>query len=165
MKCNRCKVEKSKSEFDVGNLKCKDCAEYCLSYYRKNRKASIERAKKSQNKDRQRTNAYKRDLMRRNPVNYMYGAIKSKCKKYDIPFDLEKSDIVIPKFCPVLGIEMHISDENASGSSPSVDRIDPCKGYVKNNIHIISHKANTIKSNASLEELQKVVDFLKRKTT
>jgi len=164
MKCNRCKVEKQVSDFSEGNKKCKDCQKYCDSYYKKNRKASIERATRSQNKDREKTNAYKRDLIRKNPVNYMFCQVKSRSKKLGIEFNLDKEDIQIPEYCPILGIKLEIGKENCWSNSPTLDRINPNKGYVKGNIHVISHKANTIKSDASLSELKKVVLYLEKIT-
>ncbi len=47
-------------------------------------------------------------------------------------------------------------------NSPSLDRIDPTKGYVKGNVWIISHRANTIKSDASHEELKLVAEAVGR---
>lgn len=47
-------------------------------------------------------------------------------------------------------------------SSPSLDRFDPKKGYVRGNINVISDRANTLKNNASVEELEKVVAWMKR---
>lgn len=36
----------------------------------------------------------------------------------------------------------------------SIDRIFPHLGYVKNNIQVISHKANRMKNSATLDELE-----------
>ena len=34
-----------------------------------------------------------------------------------------------------------------------IDRIDTTKGYIKGNIQVVSHKANFIKTNLTLDEL------------
>jgi len=44
-----------------------------------------------------------------------------------------------------------------------LDRIDNNKGYIKDNVWVISRKANTIKNNASLEELKALVAALESK--
>jgi hypothetical protein len=49
---------------------------------------------------------------------------------------------------------------SASDSSPSIDRIDPKKGYVLENIAIISVKANLIKNAYSAAELMQVALWL-----
>lgn len=46
--------------------------------------------------------------------------------------------------------------------SPSIDRIIPELGYTKGNIRVISNRANLLKSNATIEELQKVINDLRR---
>ena len=38
-------------------------------------------------------------------------------------------------------------------TSPTLDKIIPERGYVKGNVQVISHKANSMKRNASLDEL------------
>ena len=60
--------------------------------------------------------------------------------------------------CPALGIEL--SWEGHRDSSPSIDRIDSNEGYSEDNCCIISTRANRIKNNATLEELQALVAFL-----
>ena len=46
-------------------------------------------------------------------------------------------------------------------SSPSMDRIDPKKGYVEGNVVWISNKANTIKSDSTVKELEKILSWYK----
>ena len=87
---------------------------------------------------------------------------KSRAKKQDVPFGIVPEDIVFPKICPVLGIPLMFSDGNRTDNTPSLDRIIPSKGYVKNNIKIISWKANRLKCNATLDELEKLVAYMKR---
>lgn len=61
--------------------------------------------------------------------------------------------------CPIFGIEL--SWGLPKDTSPSLDRIDSSKGYTFDNCQIISNKANRIKSDATLEELLIIVDYLK----
>jgi hypothetical protein len=56
---------------------------------------------------------------------------------------------------------MEVSDGKFSHSSYSLDRIDSDKGYVKGNVQVISYRANMLKSNASIEELEKVLNWMK----
>ncbi len=46
--------------------------------------------------------------------------------------------------------------------TPSIDRINPKKGYVKENIIVVSMKANRIKTDATVEEIRKVADFYEK---
>lgn len=45
--------------------------------------------------------------------------------------------------------------------SPSLDRVDNTRGYVPGNVLVISWKANQIKSNATLAELESIVAWLR----
>ena len=68
----------------------------------------------------------------------------------------------LPDFCPILGLKLEYSKGSRKDHelSPSIDRIDPSKGYVVGNVHVISWRANRLKSNGSPEELRKIADYI-----
>lgn len=86
---------------------------------------------------------------RLDPAKHMYTNTKSSANKRGLDFNLTKEDIIIPINCPVLNVPLVWR----TWYCPSIDRIDNSKGYVKGNIQVISRKANTMKNNASKEEL------------
>ena len=90
----------------------------------------------------------------------LYNNAKMRAKARGVPFDISVCDIVVPKFCPCLGIELMVSTGSAKSNSPSLDRRIPHLGYVRGNICVISHKANTIKNDATLGELKGVISWL-----
>ena len=63
--------------------------------------------------------------------------------------------IEYPKVCPVQGIKLGWKAKGIGGqdNSPSLDRIDSTKGYVKGNVMMMSDLANKMKSNATPEQL------------
>ena len=77
---------------------------------------------------------------------------------------LELKDIIIPEYCPVLGIKLEPGSDSHQDCSPSVDRIDSTKGYTKDNVWIISARANRIKNNATIEEIGMLYEALKSLT-
>lgn len=77
-------------------------------------------------------------------------------KKRGLTFDIEVSDIVIPDACPLLGIPLSHGVGHSHAASPSLDRIDPSKGYVKGNVWVISSRANAIKNDATPDELERI---------
>lgn len=96
-----------------------------------------------------------------NPEKYILQSAKSRAKARGVAFNIDLEDIKIPNTCPVFGINIIIQVGNgASDNSPSLDRIDSSKGYVKGNVQVISWKANRLKSNGSLEEFKSLVEFL-----
>lgn len=87
----------------------------------------------------------------------MFENKRTQCRREKIPFDLEMSDIVIPDVCPIFKTPFILKDRD---HSPSIDRVIPSLGYIKENIQIISLRANRIKNNASLEELKAIVEWM-----
>jgi len=88
---------------------------------------------------------------------------RRRAKRINVPFDLESTDIRIPERCPVLGILIKRGTKANQDSSPTIDRLVPEKGYVQGNVEVISSLANRIKTNATREQIEKVVEWLKKK--
>ena len=72
-------------------------------------------------------------------------------------FNITKADVILPKKCPVLGVPIILGHKHFG---PSMDRVDNKKGYIKGNIRIISKRANTLKSDATREELKKIIEYI-----
>jgi hypothetical protein len=92
----------------------------------------------------------------KNPEKAMLQRVRARARRKKYEFNLELIDILIPEVCPILRITI---DKIVTGlprnDSPSLDRIDNTKGYIKGNVMVISHKANAMKHNATPEELIK----------
>ena len=104
-----------------------------------------------------------------NPIPQLISGFRNRAKKQNVPFNLTVDDMKdliknAADICPALGVKMEIAKlyANDSNYSPSFDRIDPKKGYTKNNIVIVSNRANRIKSDATVDEIRKVADFYEK---
>lgn len=103
----------------------------------------------------------------KNKVSRLLWAARKRAKSQNLPFDITEDDIQIPTHCPYLGIELCNSSPRGSARNnvASLDKIVPELGYVKGNVEVISHQANTMKNDASKEELvQFAHEILKRYT-
>lgn len=88
------------------------------------------------------------------PEEFLLRRAEESAKARGLTFNLTIDDIHLPESCPLLDILMFFDSENPRhDGTPSIDRIDNSKGYVKGNVWIISRKANVMKNDASLEEL------------
>ncbi len=97
---------------------------------------------------------------------YMYSQAKGRAKKSGLAFDLDIEDCVIPEFCPILGIPIiqiprgeKMTGRKRSPNSPSLHRINPSGGYTKDNVLVVSWRANDLFRDGSLEEFQRIVQF------
>jgi len=93
----------------------------------------------------------------------MLSAAKSRAKRAGLPFNLTTEDIQIPDVCPVLGIEIKFNFGQPSDNSPSLDKIVPSLGYTRGNCEVISHRANMLKSNATVPEMEAIYHYYSNK--
>ena len=163
--CNRCKEEKLLSEFSF-NRATKDQLQYkcrtCDNKYQTQRRAENLEA------DREYSRKYQRN--RRKDFDYrlqmLINASKQRAKLNGREHDINVADIKaiypIDGCCPIFGIKLEFNDAGFRDNSPSIDRIDSTKGYTRDNIQVISWKANRIKGASSLQDLEMMVAYLKQ---
>ncbi len=98
---------------------------------------------------------WRRERRDRDPLQFLLDELRRNAKKRGAEFSLTKEDLLpIPTHCPVLGIELnYLAGNGGSPNSASIDRTDPQLGYVPGNVVIMSSRANTLKSDASGEEM------------
>lgn len=119
------------------------------------------------NTDPQSSNFKKRNYMRVNdPVRYtctqMIDSARKRAKALEVGFDLNIKTLVdmAPEKCPVLNLPLAYGGGIKGPDSPSLDRIDNNLGYLCDNVRIISHLANTMKSHADKDELLRFCRFV-----
>jgi len=87
-------------------------------------------------------------------VKSILNRARKNAQKSKIEFNLETEDIYLPTHCKYLGVELSYNKIDGSKENYfSIDRIDSSKGYIKDNVQIISRLANTMKNNATHEQL------------
>ena len=146
---------------------CEKCGEECVvnsSEIKRAQSCGCEQGVNDNNREAYELN--KTHFFERRLLNYA----RRNSKRRGEECSLEIEDIVIPETCPLLGIKLETCKEKgrlkglgSHDSCPSVDRIDSTKGYVKDNVWIISKKANTIKNNSTIEELRMIYEGLLRR--
>ena len=162
--CSKCKqmlpvenFSKDLSRSDKLRISCKKCESQ-----------SYKRWTESGGKEK------KQSYAKANPVQTITNALMSgarrRAKDKNLPLEIDLDYIrsmvgenaELASHCPVFGIPLEWSSQRNVGiakplpNSPSLDRIDSERGYVKGNVWIISYRANTIKNDATHEELKLV---------
>lgn len=102
----------------------------------------------------------RRDKPWRRPADVLYDNALRRARDANLPFALRRSDLTIPERCPVLDIPLTPGRGGLHDGSPSLDRIHPDDGYVPGNVVVISHRANTIKHNATSAEVLRVARWM-----
>jgi hypothetical protein len=81
-------------------------------------------------------------------------------RQRDKEFSISLDDILLPDYCPVLGIQLDYGWPITNlAAVPSIDRIDNAKGYIPGNVLVISNRANKLKNDATRAELLAMARF------
>jgi hypothetical protein len=139
------KLSQHKKEYYLKNREAKKL--YMAEYYLKNKEAR---------------KIFQLEKYHNNPSRTRLSTLRYRAKRTGLAFNLEEEDIIFPDYCPILGLPLIISGTGHNPNNVSVDRIIPALGYVKGNIQFISYRANTMKSDASPEELVLFAKWVKR---
>ena len=159
-KCKSCLQEKSLDLFYNRSDRRDRKRSICIDCHLSRRKSKY--ASDSENEEYRKNHAKGTHNWRvKNIEKSMFIRAKSRSKNGSIEFNIELSDIIIPMFCPILGIPLEVAKGIASDNSPSLDRIDTTKGYIKGNVIVISYRANRIKNDSSYEDIEKLYEWYK----
>jgi len=88
----------------------------------------------------------------------LFYRLKANAKQNKVKFSLSVEDIVLPDVCPVYKVPFIYKH---SLWTYSFDRVDNSKGYIKGNVRVISRKANRQKSDMSIEDLERIINYMK----
>jgi hypothetical protein len=124
--------------------------------YREERRAYNEK-----NKDK--LKSYDEDRMLNRPEYFLFSSARNRARKRNLEFTITEQDIKnllnATLVCPLRKSKFDRgTDGKPNDNSVSLDRINSSRGYVKDNIQIISYRANVIKSNIDLKTFEKIVN-------
>lgn len=166
--CSVCQIEKPASDFyinDQGSVprlysRCRQCCAIVRNArYAENLEANRAYQKAYREKHVEKFNRRVSEWRRSDPARTIIARAKHRAKKIGIEFSITVNDILpLPTHCPVLGIPLKMGTRSKGSAyieagCYSLDRIDSSKGYVPGNVVIMSFRANSIKNDATPEEI------------
>lgn len=178
-KCNKCAnildltlFSKKTSNKDGYSNICKNCEQLRKRQYYLENKENILREQKERyaaglikirvlSEEQRLTNNRNRKL--KHSADPRYGLIteaRKRAKQKGIDFSITLDDIIVTELCPILLIPMVVGKGKFTKNSPTLDRVDNSLGYVKNNVMVVSHLANSMKNSASPLELIRFAEFI-----
>lgn len=158
--CRKCKQEKAATReyfspqpaaSDGLHSYCKRCcADLAMNRYRSDVKVS--RFRLLQNR-------------KKYPERWLLYAARQRAARRGVPCTITEKDIIIPNKCPIFGTPLKqgsgIGKRGSRKGSATLDCVDPSKGYVPGNIMVVSHRANMLKSNATVAEIEQLLSYMK----
>lgn len=100
------------------------------------------------------------DKYRENPSAYLLKSARARAKIGGYECNIDELDLKIPEYCPITGQKIDILT-NTAAHGASVDRVDNALGYIKGNIRVISRKANRMKGDNTIADLEKILAYMR----
>lgn len=161
-----CGLEDCKKPFVKIKRNQRYCSRECYkrAWRTNNREAFNTRAVAYRNRNIEKSRAYERKLYSKNrpklltsrPWAYLLTSRRNEARKRNIPFDLthEWACARWTGRCEITGIEFRLNGKNGPHPfSPSLDKIDPKRGYAQDNCRFILWGCNAIKGVGTDEDM------------
>ncbi len=122
--------------------------------------------KKWRNANREASNATRRAWRSKNLVRALVNEARSRAKSREVEFSITTSDVPpMGTHCPLLGHPFPAPSVRRTPFSPSLDRIDPTRGYVPGNVWVVGYRANLIKNDGTAEEHEAIARAMRAALT
>lgn len=95
-------------------------------------------------------------------IRQMLSSARKRARAAGVECYVTEEHVHVPALCPVLGTPLEPGVGCSVDSSPTLDRIHPDRGYVPGNVIVVSNLANRIKTNASIEQIERVAAFYRQ---
>lgn len=126
------------------------------------KKSRAEISKKHYHQHKEKYRQRLRNRYKQERLKYLVKNANFRAKKRGLAGNLRVSDLTIPDKCPILGIPLTEDiDPNRPENVISLHRLDPSLGYTKDNVIIVSWRANRLINDGTLKDFKKIVKFLK----
>ena len=94
---------------------------------------------------------------------------KHRARRNNLPYNLTlefvEALLMTTKTCPICGVTLVASRSSHNVlTTPSVDKLIPSRGYVEDNVNIICWRCNSLKNNATPEELRRIADWVEERS-
>ena len=101
-----------------------------------------------------------------NTLQRQFNTRKQSALRNGILFSIKFEDIEQPEYCPVLGIKLNYgwSGEGLrDDAKATIDKLVPELGYVPGNVFVISWRANKLKNDMTIIELENILRYMKER--
>ena len=100
-----------------------------------------------------------------NPLSQLIIGARKGAKNRGLVFAITANDLYIPENCPCCGVVLaRFSGQSSFGPQPSIDRLDSARGYEPDNVAIICWRCNSIKRDATADELERIAAWMRAQT-